>query len=729
VQTERRRQLTLDDVSRREGVAPQSGLTVSPDGSYLAYASTTDASRHDGGAGHSHGVRVRGVRVRVVELATGESAFPLGDAESWAACWSPSGRLAFLTLVDEQVRVAIWQPGGQAYVLRCPSLRGRLFDLDAPQWIPDERNVLVGLDDTPTHPNPEVQQPYDVVQSSALAGARLTSSRAEPELTQFALVAVDASGFTRIGDPRPVAEYRLCPRGRLIAVTAYDVQHARVVADLTLVDVDTGRTRRLAEQFPADPNVGVHPPAWSPDGARLAQLIDDQVVIWHVDNSSAPDEDRFTLPFAPWPQYLAWDHDGSGMFVYGLTGSPDAADGLALHRLDLLDRGLRELGHPRLLSRNGTSVVSTDADSHWLALTRRGDAVITIDPATGHVETRHTSEAQLRSTFGARIAGAPSDVAVDGSVLVCLHDEPAAPSSIVIGDARDGQLRTLRGFNAHLSDVELGRWRRVEFQAASGRALAIQVLLPPGAGEGPFPTVVQIYPGLVGPAGSWDAFDEIVQPQLLASRGYAFAAIDLPSRFASRHATPEELTDTILPALDELVRLGLAHPDRFVAMGHSAGGHAVNRLITLDQRFSCAVSSAGIANTASLFGSVSPDGQLTGAHVNAMLGIPTPAEDPQLHVSLSPVFHARSVRTPLLLLHSVNDVAVPVTQAEEMFVALSAAGGQVALIRYQGEVHTPRMFRDENWRHANEAVINWLLRHCPPDSQPTETSDPLVVLR
>ncbi|MFN8575086.1 MAG: prolyl oligopeptidase family serine peptidase [Gemmatimonadaceae bacterium] len=53
----------------------------------------------------------------------------------------------------------------------------------------------------------------------------------------------------------------------------------------------------------------------------------------------------------------------------------------------------------------------------------------------------------------------------------------------------------------------------------------------------------------------------------------------------------------------------------------------------------------------------------------------------------SPLFHASSVRTPVLLIKGESDF-VPVQDAEQFFTALYRQGQRVVLLRYAGEGHT-----------------------------------------
>jgi dipeptidyl aminopeptidase/acylaminoacyl peptidase len=62
-------------------------------------------------------------------------------------------------------------------------------------------------------------------------------------------------------------------------------------------------------------------------------------------------------------------------------------------------------------------------------------------------------------------------------------------------------------------------------------------------------------------------------------------------------------------------------------------------------------------------------------------------DDLEAYVRNSPVYHARNVKTPLLLLHNDKDGAVDFNQGVEFFNALRRLGKPVVMLQYKGEDH------------------------------------------
>jgi dipeptidyl aminopeptidase/acylaminoacyl peptidase len=68
--------------------------------------------------------------------------------------------------------------------------------------------------------------------------------------------------------------------------------------------------------------------------------------------------------------------------------------------------------------------------------------------------------------------------------------------------------------------------------------------------------------------------------------------------------------------------------------------------------------------------------------------------------------------TPLLILHSEDDLRCPISQAEELFVALRLLGRDPVMYRFPGENH--ELSRSGSPRHRitrAELILDWFRRH------------------
>lgn len=228
-------------------------------------------------------------------------------------------------------------------------------------------------------------------------------------------------------------------------------------------------------------------------------------------------------------------------------------------------------------------------------------------------------------------------------------------------------------------DFRLPRQERIEWKGPDATTIEGMLFYPQDYVEGRrYPLMVQLHggPTLSDGFGFWGWMD---YPQVLAARGWmvlrpnyrgstgygdAFLRDMVGGYFTHAHLD-------VLAGVDALVARGLADPDALAVMGHSAGGHLVNKLITVTDRFKAASSAAGAANWISMYAQ-------TDTRVDRDLWFGGPPWGPKAPVDTywdqSPLKHAARVTTPTIFLSGENDTRVPWQQSLEMFRALRANG-------------------------------------------------------
>src|SRR5262249_43375715 len=91
--------------------------------------------------------------------------------------------------------------------------------------------------------------------------------------------------------------------------------------------------------------------------------------------------------------------------------------------------------------------------------------------------------------------------------------------------------------------------------------------------------------------------------QIPVARGYAVLKPSVPLNPEGDVDDPLlKLTSGVLPAVDKVIEMGIADPERIFVMGHSLGGFSTYGLITQTHRFKAAVAMAGLSNLISGYG-------------------------------------------------------------------------------------------------------------------------------
>jgi len=198
------------------------------------------------------------------------------------------------------------------------------------------------------------------------------------------------------------------------------------------------------------------------------------------------------------------------------------------------------------------------------------------------------------------------------------------------------------------------------------------------------PLVVLIHGG---PAGSWRShFDALTQ--LLTARGYA---VMQPNIRGSTGYGQKFLTSNrgdwgggdfkdVMAGVDELIRRGVADPNRLAIAGWSYGGYMAEWAVTQTNRFKCAISGAGMADLAAEFGTESRsegDEWYYGVPYENLAGFQ----------KSSPVTYIRNAKTPTLILQGEQDTTDPISQSQILYRGLKRYNVPAEFVVYPREPH------------------------------------------
>ena len=165
------------------------------------------------------------------------------------------------------------------------------------------------------------------------------------------------------------------------------------------------------------------------------------------------------------------------------------------------------------------------------------------------------------------------------------------------------------------------------------------------------------------------------------------------------------VVDTALATFDFLDR------ERLGIVGGSYGGFMTSWVISHDHRFKAAVSERAVNHTVSAAGSSDLfwmfQRQFGGAwydHVDAWL-------------ACSPATYAKDVETPVLILHSEQDLRCSIEQGEHLFTLLRLHGKEVEMLRFPAESHELSRAGSPLHRVLRfEAILEWFARFIPANS-------------
>jgi dipeptidyl aminopeptidase/acylaminoacyl peptidase len=128
-------------------------------------------------------------------------------------------------------------------------------------------------------------------------------------------------------------------------------------------------------------------------------------------------------------------------------------------------------------------------------------------------------------------------------------------------------------------------------------------------------------------------------------------------------------------------RFSWIDPGRLGILGGSYGGFMTSWAVGHTSRFRAACSERACNNLLTMEHSADIAG-----FIRSYVG-PDHLADPAAYLRQSPVSYAADMTTPLLILHSEDDLRCPISQAEELFVALRRLGRDPVMYRFPAENH------------------------------------------
>lgn len=144
----------------------------------------------------------------------------------------------------------------------------------------------------------------------------------------------------------------------------------------------------------------------------------------------------------------------------------------------------------------------------------------------------------------------------------------------------------------------------------------------------------------------------------------------------------EVALDDVISGIDELARRGLINAERMCLYGHSNGGGAVSYLVTMTDRFKCAVVAAPAMADWITYAVVATNGRTAMEQGSGGMDFERDFAD---FVKMSAVFNLHKSRTPTLIVSGDNDTSL--RDAIGVYNAVRDTGIPVTLVRYPGQGH------------------------------------------
>jgi len=661
----------------------------------------------------------------VVETATGRTWRPLASkAQVRSLTWSEDGRrLAFFILRGGRFEVAVWtrETGKLNYA---PVAKGGTIAANSPLvWSPDGRRLYFWVR------TPEWEAKTAAMFKTAVEGPVIVMDTDQPFLQWEEIrrrdrlaepVSLDlVSGkLTTLLPETPLLSFRLTKDGRALVFE-------RDVTEKTSYDV-IGGTKNQLEVLPleggtpssggpaqAAPRVLLKPYerrqlAWSQDGRLFAYAEKGDIFVMSIDDkeprqitgekeddaakkaeAKAEPKDEKAKPKKQSFDVVRFSPDASALLAGSARPQPDedkdkpAPPGRRPsppRQFWLIDvkSGTKQMIHELPEdedARPSLQVVDWSPDGRAVYLTysapdKYDRGLVKFDLATKSFSDLRRSD-RLVSRWR---------MSEDGTTFVFMESDGDRPDDLYTADAALNAVRRLTDLNPQFAGKALSHTELITYRDADGKKLTGVLYYPANYERGQkYPLVTEVYE---------QYFENGFSPALniLTSAGYAVLH---PSVNFTTGYPGEAWAKGALAAVNKVIEMGVADPDRLGIQGTSYGGYATVLLITQTDRFKAAINNSGKVDMVSFY-TQSPRLGVRNTHA------PEKSQDriggtlweyPERYLAHSAVLQADRIRTPLLCITGDLDPNVEALQSQEIYYALRRLGKKCVWLRYRDGAH------------------------------------------
>jgi len=661
----KKRFVEAEDIYRMKVIT---AATISPDENKIIYTVETVAEDH----------RKYFSNLYLADIKSGETRqFTFGEVNDGNPVWSPDGKeIAFISTRDKKSGLYIMPAEGGAE-RKVYEADGAFSDL---KWMPDGKSLVFIFRYNDSHyiKDEKRKKEAPLYRHITRLWYRLDGGGFMPE-DRFHIWRLDidtgkARQLTK-GDYDDLFP-AVSPDGKWIAFVSNrnrEPERVSLKDDLYLIPSVGGRMKKI--ETPAGP---VFSPSFSPDGKKIAYL-----------GHTNPDD--------------AWGVTSFHLWTVGVGGKPKAKDLIPGFDRHTYDQTIGDMGEGFGVS---APVWTPDGKKLFFSASDTGNTHVFYVPARGGKPTRVTRKNGHVKSFSLNgkmkmIAAVISDLKTPGE----LYYLPAV---------YDGDRKAVRLTDSNkelYKKILFPRVKEVWFKAYDGTDLQGWLVTPPDFKR------TKKYPGILeihgGPRAQYGHtfYHEMLY---LASHGFVVFYTN-PRGGAGRGETfagtivadwgSHDYQDC-MAATDYLEKLPYVNAKKLGVTGGSYGGYMTNWLVGHTNRFKAAVTQRSVWDLKSFVGTSD-----FGFDLAREFG-GQPWENPEAYERCSPATYFKNIKTPLLIIHSEQDLRCSIEQAERLFVTLKLLRRKVEFVRFPEEPHgLSRHGRPDRRIARLEWILKWFKRY------------------
>jgi len=553
-----------------------------------------------------------------------------GDKSSTNPKWSPDGSMIAFTSNRKDNRNQLFLlrvAGGEAE--QVTDGKGAVGEFE---WSPDGRSIAILV----TDPKTDDEEKNDKGRNDF---------RWIDENTKYARLYVmpvdkDAAGRRTprrlTSDDRHVTGLDWSPDGKTIAYSHVKTGGANdwPTSDVAVVDVATGKSTPFAATEASEAS-----PLFSPDGKSIAMVVSELPVRW------ARSDRIHIMPVGGGPaKVMPLSHDGQPVIV---TWTAD-----------------------------GSKIVFTESKG-------TGTALYVADVKGGTISEVDYQNAAIGSV----------EMNKDQSAVAMVIQTPNQPPEVFVKTRNQGGIVQVSSANADQAKMPVGKTEVIKWKSKDGREIEGLLTYPTNYVTGTkVPLILNVHGGpagvftqnYIGGRGSYPIATfasrgiAVLRPNPRGSSGYG-----TEFRRANIRDWAGMDYEDLMSGVDQVIKMGVADPERLGVMGWSYGGYMTSMIITKTKRFKAASTGAPVTNMMSFNGTSDITSFLPDYFEGEFW------DQPELYAKHSAMFNIKGVTTPTMIQHGEADVRVPIEQGYQLYNALKRQGVPTRMIVLPRQPHGP----------------------------------------
>ncbi|MEP7154653.1 MAG: prolyl oligopeptidase family serine peptidase [Betaproteobacteria bacterium] len=504
---------------------------------------------------------------------------------------------------------------------------------------------------------------------------------------------VDGSNMRDLSNLRGLAVLRTLKDDTAGEMLVRMTARARNTSDVYKLNTKTGKSELMSFVSPGE--TGGYVLDWDnvPRVAFTTDLDTTVSTVWYRESADAKWTELLKNPPDPAEDNidpLGFDTDNKTLIVASNVGR----DKYAIYKYDPVARKLGALvfEHPLIDVQGGIIWDRNNKRIAGIGYSADVNATKWFDPAMDSLQK------QIDATLPGMTnrLSFPNDTASHRYLISSTSDTDPGRNYLYDGDKKT--LEALPDHRPWLKPADISPRKYMPYTARDGLVIPAWVTIPKGTSGKNLPLVLNVHGGpnaRVYTANPWGRYSEA---PFFANRGYVVLEPEprASTEFGRKHlsagykqwglAMQDDLTDGIMA----LVKAGIVDKNKVCIYGGSYGGYASLEGIVKDpDLYKCSMPWIAVSDLLMLQTEMTSDSNNSRFNMdifyNRNIGNRKTESDNLRKVS--PVYNAKVIKTPVLLVAGSDDVRVPLKHGTDMKKALDEAGVKNELVVYTAEAH------------------------------------------